>query len=926
MNKLKKTNRKAAFFQKLRAKLYLGVVTPLFILFWSIYSRLTSDARFKKEIKPLFQIRNRATYPILCVVSFIFAGMTTSYIITLFRYLVNLVVEGVSSSSSFTFDWSIFSLSNAFNFYLAVVSPIFVIPLWSFFGFLYHHEVKKYYKKHRDFNGNEQGDDRLITEKELKKTYTKIPNRGQRFAGYGGVPVAHELVHGYNLSKFALKSKMICHFPRVDTENKSKENADEFVDDNDKLHIRALAKIGKQISKCERLLDLVTNPSGFYYIDQSTVNTLITGMTRSGKGETFVNIMVDILSRAQKQSSMVIGDPKGELFQMASGTLRRRGYNVQVLNYQNVDFSMSNNPLQLAKGYAQKGYYEKVQTEVDVVSESLYRQAKAEAGGNAKFWEDSSMFLFSALFMAMIWRAKTTKEWETVTIPNMMSLLNQLGSEFVWVDSDGEVYDSQMDDGSLEKKSKITVYFDDLRRTNKLQPSPFLTMADNAFRQSNFAGEETKGSIFSSMLQGLKLFANDSIARMTSENNLDITTLGFPRQLSVKLRRDSNLEEDNPYANQIALLTIKDKKGKKIIDGKKVIVDIAGYVNYAIEPKLPNEFIVELKLPKFDEKVTINVKKQFEKIKSIEIDRRTFSARTLAADGSATQKTYAQTTSGIFIENSDVEIKYSDKPTAVFLVMPPNKKAFGAMVSLFVDQVFNANYDMGLDNDRHLHTRIHFLLDEFGNLPMIPALSTKLSIGAGFGLLFDLVVQNLEQIDAIYGKDDAQTILSNCSVNEYIKSVSDATMKKFESLSGEKTVTTRKKTISGENNDHVSINHDQTKQPVITKNQLQKLQSGEAFISIGVKAETKAGQKTSNLPILVMGKFEFPSRYMFLFEEFDQSKTLADIPVKSKHRNLKLASIAVDWSEQAEQLKNYEKQLAVGNNPSPQLLARKKAA
>lgn len=907
--------------QKIRAKIYLGVITPIFIIFWSVYSRITTEKRFKKEIKPLFQIRNRFISPLMIGGSIFFANLVTNWLVTVIRYMIGLLMEGMATP----FNWNIFSLRMSLQFGLLFNAPIIVIPLWLTFGITFYRFVRTYYKVHRDYNGNEQGDDRLITEKELKKTYTKIPNRGKRFAGYGGVPVAHELVFGYDLSKFALKSKMICHFPRVDFENKTKENSEEFVDDNDKWHIKQLAKIGSQISKCEQILKLVTNPSGYYYIDQSTVNTLITGMTRSGKGETFVNVLVDILSRAMIQSSMVIGDPKGELFQMASGTLRKRGYNVQVLNYQNVDFSMSNNPLQLAKVYAQKGYYEKVQTEVDIVAESLYRQAKADAGGNAKFWEDSSMFLFSALFMAMIWRAKVTKEWETVTIPNMMGLLNQLGSEFVWVDSEGYIYESQLEDGSLEKKSKITVYFDDLRRTNKVEASPFLTMADNAFRQSNFAGEETKGSIFSSMLQGLKLFANDSIARMTSENNLDITTLGFPRQLSVKLRQSSNLEDENPYANEIALLSIADKKGRAIIKPKKVIVDSAGYVNYAIEPKLPNDFIIQIKLLKFDEKVTFNVKKQFNKIKSIEIDRRSVEIKSRTKSGSISKTKY-QTTSGITIEEEDIEIKYSEQPTAVFLVMPPNKKAFGAMVSLFVDQVFNANYNMGLDNDRKLHTRIHFLLDEFGNLPMIPALDVKLSIGLGFGLLFDLVVQNLEQISAVYGEKVAETILSNCSVNEYIKSVSDATMKKFESLSGEKTVTSRKKTISGENNEQVSVSHDQIKQFVVTKNQLQKLQSGEAFISIGVKTETKAGQKTSNYPILVTGKFEFPSRYMFLFEEFDQSKTLADIPIKSRHRNLKLSNIAVDWSEQVEQLKKYKQQLESGNIPSTQILARKAAA
>jgi len=388
-------------FTKIRAIFYLGVTTPLFIGFWSLYSRLTSDERFKKEIKPLFQIRSRSILPLLSFGSVIVAGMVTNWLVSFIRYTIGFLTAGGSGSFP-TFDWQVVNLANSLDFSLLFRAPILTIPIWVGFGLVFYQLVKKYYAVHRDYNGNEQGDDRLITESELKKTYTKIPNRGKRFAGYGGVPVAHELKPGFDLSKFALKSKMICHFPRVDFENKTKENADEFVNDNDKWHIKKIAKIGKRISQCEQVLRLVKNPSGSYYIDQTTVNTLLTGMTRSGKGETFVNVMVDILSRAQLQASMVIGDPKGELFQMASGTLRKRGYNVQVLNYQNVDFSMSNNPLQLAKAYAQKGYYEKVQTEVDVVAESLYRQAKAEAGGNAKFWEDSSMFLFSALFMAMI--------------------------------------------------------------------------------------------------------------------------------------------------------------------------------------------------------------------------------------------------------------------------------------------------------------------------------------------------------------------------------------------------------------------------------------------------------------------------------------------------------------------------------------------
>lgn len=48
-----------------------------------------------------------------------------------------------------------------------------------------------------------------------------------------------------------------------------------------------------------------------YYIDTDTVNTAILGVSRSGKGEMIVVVMIDILSRAKNQSSMVINDPKG---------------------------------------------------------------------------------------------------------------------------------------------------------------------------------------------------------------------------------------------------------------------------------------------------------------------------------------------------------------------------------------------------------------------------------------------------------------------------------------------------------------------------------------------------------------------------------------------------------------------------------------
>lgn len=876
-------------FQKIGAFLYLALFIPMFLKFWRLYDWKTSDKRrFENSNPPSLQIKSKYwlvyAYSFITIVSLLLTNFVTHALRVTLGKTSGAFGQLVGNQTvSYQFDWDIFNLVHLFDFYLFREAPIVVVCIFFLFCVGLFPLVWKYYKDKRDNSADEEGDDRLITYKELTKTYKKIPNRGKRFKGYGGMPVAHELKSGLSLSKTALSAKMKCHFPRIDKENMTKDNKNEFVDENDTVFRKSLAQVGKFVTQSEKILKLFKDLSGYYYIDDATINSIIVGMTRSGKGETVVNILVDILSRAQKQSSMVIADPKGELYQMSYDTLVKRGYDVEVLNFQNMDWSMSYNPLQAALEYAKKGYYEEVQQEIDAVAQAFYKMEKED--GNSKFWTDSSMNLFSALALAIIWRAKETNEWDTVTLRQIVSMLNQMGSEEVWADVDGDIYEAPVEDGSTTKQSKLTAYFNQLRKINKVKPSQFLTMADDSFRQSNFAGEETKGSIFSSMLSGLKLFMNDSIARMTSENNLDLTSIGFPRKLSLKFRGSSDLREENPYLHEVGNLSIVNKRGKTLVKKTQLIVDKAGYMNFAIEPTLPDNFSINVELPNLKQKVRVTVQKRYGKIKSIQIDEN-------------------NTSPELFIEASDVELKYSEKPKAVFMVMPPNRSAYDQMVALFIDQVFNANYDMALNTrGRKAIQRIHFILDEVGNLPPIPSMKTKISIGLGQNLLFNLFIQNLEQLDAVYGKETAQTILGNCSINQYIKSNSSDTLKRFEELSGDKTVMTRQKTTNQWG--LPSLSYQPKRQSVISKGQLQKLQSGEAFVSISVQSENKYGQVTSNLPILATGKLKFPHRYMFLHEEFDQGKSLGDIPVQSKHRYLKLSQVGVDWIEQFEQTRSY---------------------
>lgn len=78
----------------------------------------------------------------------------------------------------------------------------------------------------------------------------------------------------------------------------------------------------------------------------SPMHGLIIGATGSGKTTTFINPMIQILGESSAGSSMIMTDPKGELFQMHSQKLKAKGYKVMVLDLRDPYSSYRWNPLE----------------------------------------------------------------------------------------------------------------------------------------------------------------------------------------------------------------------------------------------------------------------------------------------------------------------------------------------------------------------------------------------------------------------------------------------------------------------------------------------------------------------------------------------------------------------------------------------------
>ena len=76
------------------------------------------------------------------------------------------------------------------------------------------------------------------------------------------------------------------------------------------------------------------------------VHSLVIGSTGSGKTTTFINPMIQLIGASSCGSSMIMTDPKGELFDLHSGFLKSRGYDVMVLDLRDTYSSSRWNPLE----------------------------------------------------------------------------------------------------------------------------------------------------------------------------------------------------------------------------------------------------------------------------------------------------------------------------------------------------------------------------------------------------------------------------------------------------------------------------------------------------------------------------------------------------------------------------------------------------
>jgi len=138
-----------------------------------------------------------------------------------------------------------------------------------------------------------------------------------------------------------------------------------------------------------------------------------------------------------------------------------------------------------------------------------------------------------------------------------------------------------------------------------------------------------------------------------------------------------------------------------------------------------------------------------------------------------------------------------NKKTAVYVISSDTHTAYDFLLTIFFSQMIQQLYNYADENGGALKVPTYFILDEFANIGKIPDFDKKISTSRSRKLSFSVILQNLDQLEAVYEKS-YETIIGNCDTHVFLGSNSYKTVEYFSKALGEKTI----------ERDSISINKD----------------------------------------------------------------------------------------------------------------------
>ena len=249
----------------------------------------------------------------------------------------------------------------------------------------------------------------------------------------------------------------------------------------------------KEVNETDRNYDAAGVPlyaeKGKIWVDDGESHSLIIGSTGSGKTYCIVNPLVHIL--AKHNESMVITDPKGEIYERNAGFLRDRGYKIVLLNFRNPQKGNMWNPLSLPYRLYKQGNFDKCNELLRDLAINILHDEKTDD----PFWQNTSADYFVALAQGLFQDAEESK----ININSIIQMLT-VG----------------------EEKYGASTYAKEYFKMKDSNNPAYINAAGTID-----APNDTKGSIISVFRQKINIFAMaENLSEMLSKSDFDMMDIG----------------------------------------------------------------------------------------------------------------------------------------------------------------------------------------------------------------------------------------------------------------------------------------------------------------------------------------------------------------------------------------------------------------
>lgn len=345
-------------------------------------------------------------------------------------------------------------------------------------------------------------------------------------------------------------------------------------------------------------------PGGVYMVSDEPINTTLLAMTRAGKGQTYIEPMIDIWSREKHHRNMVVNDPKGELLHKFFVPLVKRGFEVNSFNLMLPSKTDIYNPIWMAADAARKGDTQKCSSYITAISEVFFPVSDKT---DDPMWPNAAANAFKRSCYGLIdyyleeeaelvadARAQgrtladisedIDKLWGHVTLYNCYEYFVTLASQkmenpIVALNKEVQKHPPETDEERMRvaertaeatrkaapwkdapRADMLTLYFNATRMLPKNSIRGMLNDADDSLR-SMAGSDKTISSVYGIALTAMIFFTDPTIRTLTSgrpSQTLDLASLSFPRRINVRLDRDY-MEEYNLKNMQVVWQAYHDR-------------------------------------------------------------------------------------------------------------------------------------------------------------------------------------------------------------------------------------------------------------------------------------------------------------------------------------------------------------------------------